>query len=249
MSLVGIISDIHGNLEALRAVLRAMDKDGAELLIHLGDLVGYNANPSECLNLVRSRKVVSVLGNHDLAALDPKMAESFNIFAHQAIMYTRRQLSGADLRYIHSIPRIDVLWDKYLCCHGTPASLESYISNLFQAKRTFNLLQKHYKGIHVCFFGHTHMQKLWIRDPRGKVSLMQNPQGAVKLNPDVIYLINPGSVGQPRQKDNRAHYILLDTAKQCVWLKAVPYEIKKAQAKIIAAGLPEYLAKRLEDGI
>jgi predicted phosphodiesterase len=249
MPKAAIISDIHGNLEALQAVLRSIESDGVDYIVHLGDLVGYNANPRECVHLLKSKRVISVLGNHDLAVLEPRMAKSFNVLANQAITYTQQQLTNSEVQYLRSMPRIEVLWDKYLLCHGSPESIESYLLNLFQTKRIFNLLRKRFAGIRLCFFGHTHIQKLWVCDQRGKVISPQTLPKTFSMNSEDLYLINPGSVGQPRQKDNRAHYLLFDTNCESVHFKAVPYDVEKAQQKIMQARLPEYLAHRLQDGI
>lgn len=250
MPRAAIISDIHGNLEALQAVLKSIESDGVDYLIHLGDLVGYNANPRECVALMREKRAVSVLGNHDLAILEPRMAKGFNVLAHQAITYCQQQLTQSEIHYLQAIPRIEVLWDRYLLCHGTPESLESYLLNLFQAKRIFNLLRKRFSGIRVCFFGHTHIQKLWICDRRGKVTSPSEMPDQIKLSEEEnMYLINPGSVGQPRQQDNRSRYLLFDTSGPTLCFKAVPYDIEKAQKKILQAKLPKYLAHRLQDGI
>lgn len=249
MPRIGIISDIHGNLEALEAVLKAIETERAEYIVHLGDLVGYNANPKECLQLLQQRNVISILGNHDLAILEPRTAESFNVLAYQALHYSQEQLSASDRRFLQNLPKVEVLWDRYLLCHGTPEDIETYILNVFQAKRIFNLIKKYYAGIRVCFFGHTHIQRIWVSDQRGKVSAPPISLDAIILDPENLYLINPGSVGQPRQQDNRARFLLFDTDREIISFRAVPYDIAKAQKKILRAHLPEYLALRLQDGI
>ncbi len=249
MPLIAIISDIHGNLEALEAVFKAIEADGVEYVIHLGDLVGYNANPRECLHLLQRQRVLSILGNHDYGVLEPDSAEHFNVLAFQALAYSMRQLSDEDRRYLLGMPRTEVLWDRYLICHGTPENLETYIMNVFQAKRVFNLLGRYYSGLRICFFGHTHLQHVWASDPRGKVFLPGGSDSTLALEAENLYLVNPGSVGQPRQKDNRARYLLFDTDRELLTFRAVPYDIRKAQEKIRKAKLPEYLALRLQDGI
>ena len=137
MPQIAIISDIHGNLEALEAVLKAIETDGVRYIIHLGDLVGYNANPRECLHLLQTKRVISILGNHDHAVLEPDSADNFNVLAFQALSYSIRQLSQQDRQYLLGMPRTEVLWDRYLICHGSPESLETYIMNILQAKRIF----------------------------------------------------------------------------------------------------------------
>lgn len=249
MPRIAIISDIHSNLEALSSVLNDINRDGPCTIVHLGDLVGYNANPQECLRILRDRKVISILGNHDLAAFEPAMAESFNVLAHEALRYSRDHLSPGDMTYLASLPRTEMLNGSCLLCHGTPENIQTYIGNVFQAKRTFNLLRKRYAGIHACFYGHTHLQKVWVRDQRGKVMGLKPLPTMLELDPDKMYLINPGSVGQPRQQDNRAHYLTFDFTEHRVHFKAVAYNIAKTQEKILRAKLPEYLALRLQDGV
>ena len=249
MPRIGIISDVHGNLEALQAVLNAIQEDDVESVIHLGDLVGYNANPRECLHLVQERGIASVLGNHDLAILEPQYAEGFNILAYQALHYSERQLSLGDKRFLEGLPRSDLLFGTYLFCHGTPENIGSYILHAFQAKRVFNLLQKSYVGVRACFFGHTHIQRVWMRDERGRVSSPKANNGSMMMEKGKLYLVNPGSVGQPRQGDKRAHYLVFDADSGIIRFRAVPYDIGKTQKRIREAGLPEYLALRLEDGV
>ncbi len=249
MGRIAILSDVHGNQEAFEAVLKVVATERVDRVIHLGDLVGYNANPRECLQLAQRQRLISILGNHDLATLEPSAAEGFNVLAYEAIKYVQRQLGADDLLYLRALPRVEVVDDRYVMCHGTPESVDTYILNPHQAKRIFNLLRHRFAGIRVCFFGHTHMQKLWSRDVRGKVIAPAMTHDTVHLDPDHMYLINPGSVGQPRQRDNRAHYLIFDCSNECVSFKAVPYDITKAQEKIRKARLPEYLAARLQDGI
>jgi predicted phosphodiesterase len=170
MGRIAVLSDVHGNLEAFEAVVRALTADQVDRVMLLGDLVGYNANPRECIQLAQSRKFISILGNHDLATLEPSAAEGFNVLAYQAIKYVHSQLTKADLGYLRSLPQVEVLWGRYVMCHGTPESVDTYIFNLHQAKRIFNLLRRSFAGLRVCFFGHTHVQKLWLQDARGKVT-------------------------------------------------------------------------------
>jgi predicted phosphodiesterase len=249
MARIAIFSDIHGNLEAFEAVLEALEAEHVDHLVHLGDLVGYNANPRECLQLMQERRIVSVLGNHDLAILEPRYAEGFNVLAYQALHYSERQLTATDKVYLRGLPSSDILLDRYLLCHGTPENVESYILHVFQAKRVFNLLRKQHPGIRVCFYGHTHQQRAWIRDERGKVFSPSATSSSLSMENGQHYLVNPGSVGQPRQGDKRAHYLVFDVDSGTVHFRAVPYDIGKAQEKILKAGLPEYLALRLEEGI
>ncbi|MGQ9669828.1 MAG: metallophosphoesterase family protein [Desulfosoma sp.] len=248
MARVAILSDIHGNLEALKSVVRAAQAEGVEGFWHLGDVVGYNADPTACLEMLKECGARGVQGNHDLAALDPQIAESFNVLAHEAIHYTIQQLDTGHLAQLHALPLCRTL-EGALLCHGTPETPHSYILNLYQARRIFNLMRKRYPDISVCFFGHTHQHKIWIQDPRGKVMAVDVPDKSVRLSAENLYLINPGSVGQPRERDNRARFLIFDTDLKTVDFRAVPYDVQRAQEKILQAGLPEYLALRLQDGV
>ncbi len=246
---VGIFSDIHGNYEALDAVLKAMQDDSIDMTIHLGDLVGYNADPLECLEMVRQMGSVCILGNHDLGVIDPTVAKNFNVLAHEALIYARNRLHGSSLEFLKTFHKTFSLMERVLFCHGTPENLFSYIQDVFQAKRIFNFLSKHHTSINICFYGHTHQQKAWVRNPQGKVTAIPMTCSSILLNLENDYLINPGSVGQPRQGDNRARYAVLDTIRWIVSFKAVSYDISLAQEKILRAGLPNYLAIRLEKGV
>jgi diadenosine tetraphosphatase ApaH/serine/threonine PP2A family protein phosphatase len=170
------------------------------------------------------------------------------VLAHDAINYSIRQLDAGDFRYLRGLPRLEVLWDKFLLCHGSPENIEAYIVNLFQARRVFNLLRKCYGGIRVCFHGHTHVQKLWLCDRRGKVASSPDAFEPVRLEAENLYLINPGSVGQPRQGDNRARYLVFDSDANTIGFRAVPYDIGAARKKILEAKLPVFLADRLQTG-
>ncbi len=246
---LGIFSDIHGNLEALQAVLKAMEDDSIDMTVHLGDLVGYNANPAECVELIHGAGSVCIMGNHDLAVMQPELTRNFNAVAHEALNYARRQLNGSSLKFMKNFHSTFSIMESFLFCHGTPESLFSYILNVFQARRTFHMLHKQQPAIQVCFYGHTHQQRVWVLNPQGKVFALPLAYSSILLNPDNHYLINPGSVGQPRQQDNRARYLVFDVNRQTVTFKAVPYDIAKAQEKILSAGLPEYLAIRLAEGV
>ncbi len=249
MAVFAILSDIHGNLEALDAVLQDISAWNVDKIIHLGDVVGYNANPCEVIEEVQRRRIQGVQGNHDIAALDIKMAEGFNLVAYRAILFTRQQLETIHFEYLKSLPFSLLLEGSYLFFHGSPESVNTYIANVFQARRAFNYLIKQLPSVRIAFFGHTHVPKIWSRDVRGKIRAVTWSDELIRLSPDEMYLINPGSVGQPRQKNNRASYLLMNTDKLEVRFRSVSYDILKAQKKILDAKLPEFLAVRLAEGI
>jgi diadenosine tetraphosphatase ApaH/serine/threonine PP2A family protein phosphatase len=244
---LAIIADIHSNLEALDSVLTRIDAEGVEAVLNLGDLVGYNASPNECLDLLRGRKVWSLAGNHDLALFDAERAKYFNIIAHQALMWCREQVRPEFLEFLQGLPLLREQPGSFLACHGTPANPDTYIAYHFQGKRVLKHLLSH-PQIRVCFFGHTHRRALWYRDIRGKVALRQISPDKIKLSPQEYYLINPGSVGQPRDGNPEAAYAIFDDKELSIHFKSVPYDIGGAQRRILAAGLPAFLAERLALG-
>jgi putative phosphoesterase len=246
---LALMSDVHANLEALEAVLQAIAREGVDLIVHLGDLVGYNANPGECVDLIRGHHIVCVAGNHDRAVLDPALAQDFNLIAYQAVMWSAGQLTEDHKSFLRQLPITRMFEDRFLACHGTPVSPDAYISHHFQGKRVLNMLRRELSPVTVCFFGHTHRRAVWYRDVRGKVAHLPISEQQVHLDPNNLYLINPGSVGQPRNQIPLASYALFDTAAFVVQFKLVPYNIVSAQSKILAANLPSYLAERLASGV
>ena len=244
---LAVIADIHSNSEALVSVLAQLDREGVEAILNLGDLVGYNASPNECLELLQGRKVWSLAGNHDLAVLDPERAQNFNIIAYEALMWCRQQIRPEFLEFLQGLPLLRKLPGSFLACHGTPANPDTYIAYHFQGKRVLTELYKH-SDLRVCFFGHTHRRALWYRDIRGKVALRQISPATMQLSPEEHYLINPGSVGQPRDGNPEAAYAIFDDEESSIQFKSVPYDVSGAQRRILAAGLPPYLAERLALG-
>ena len=244
---LAIISDIHSNLEALRSVLPRIDQEGVDVILNLGDIIGYNASPNECLELLHEKPVLSLAGNHDLALLEVSRAENFNIIAYQALLYSREQVRPEYLDFFRSLP-LTREGKGFLACHGTPTNTDAYVSFHFQGKRVFNYL-RHFHELRVCFFGHTHRRALWYRDVRGKVALMPVKPRKMVLDRACLYLINPGSVGQPRDGNPEAAYAIFDDEEFSVHFKSVPYDVNTAQRRILEAGLPEYLAERLAQGV
>lgn len=245
---LAIIADIHSNLEALESVLAQLRREGVEAILNLGDLVGYNASPNECLDLLQSQDVWSLAGNHDLALFSPERAQYFNIIAYQALNWCREQLRPEYLEWLQNLPLTLEVGGSCLACHGTPTSADTYIAYHFQGKRVL----AHLRGqppLRVCFFGHTHRRALWYRDIRGKVALQEISPSKVVLARDCHYLINPGSVGQPRDGNPDAAYAIFDEEEFSIHFKSAPYDIAGAQQRILKAGLPPFLAERLARGV
>lgn len=244
---LAVIADIHSNREALESVLAQIDREGVEAILNLGDLVGYNASPNECLELLQGRNIWSLAGNHDLALLEPERAQYFNIIAYEALMWCRQEVRPEFLKFLQSLPLVREQPGSFLACHGTPGNPDTYIAYHFQGKRVLKDLFSH-PDLRVCFFGHTHRRALWYRDIRGKVALRPIAPAAMFLSPEEHYLINPGSVGQPRDGNPEAAYAIFDDQEFSIQFKSAPYDVREAQRRILAAGLPPYLAERLALG-
>jgi predicted phosphodiesterase len=245
---VAVLSDIHANIEAFQAVLHDLG-NRADRILNLGDLVGYNASPNECVELARKIQMYSIQGNHEQAVCDPNLAESFNIFARLAILWTRNTLTKENMLFLCNLPE-----NYRVTCgpafHGSPESTFSYIGLHFQARAALRMLKKGFWGrANLCLYGHTHKRRVWRMDVRGKVAPVEIPaDGIVRLNSEEFYLLNPGSVGQPRNGDPRSSYLIFDTEKNTASFRLVDYDRASTMKKIMNAGLPEFFANRLMDG-
>lgn len=245
-----VISDIHGNLEALEAVLRDVPGE-VEMIYCLGDVIGYGASPNECCNIVREMEMPVISGNHDLAVtdLDTDLAW-FNPVAAAAVKWTRERLSKTNAEFLLSRPRM-IQTKGALFVHGSVRDPDEYIINSVSAEENLAILRSEYPGVPVCYFGHTHVKTV-VPSPNGSVTGTH----ALDLSANGPYLVNPGSVGQPRDSDTFASYVLAEgdgngeeqQRGPRVVYRFVEYDIQKAQTKIRAAGLPEMLADRLSEG-
>ncbi len=246
---VAVLSDIHANIEAFQAVVRDLEHR-ADRILNLGDLVGYNASPNECVELAKDIGMHSIQGNHDQAACNPILDEGFNIYARYAILWTRNILTKENMRFLSGLADNCHL-NCGLACHGTPESTFNYIGLHFQARAILNMMKKGFwDRAKVCLYGHTHIRKVWRMDIRGKVTPVEIPlDGVIRLNSEERYLLNPGSVGQPRNGDPRSSYLIFDTEENSVEFRLVGYDLSATMKKIIDAKLPEFLAERLMDGI
>jgi len=235
-----IFSDLHANLEATEAVLMDAREKESTHFVCLGDLVGYNANPHECVELVRQMDCPVVKGNHDEQACLGESSRDFNDLAEQAINWTREHLTEEDKHWLAELRLTRQVRD-FTIVHATldtPAEWGYVFKNL-DAVASFT-----YQHTTVCFFGHTHVAGAFVRDEGVKRVL--TPQ--LMIEPGKKYFINAGSVGQPRDGDWRAAYCLYDTERNVVEQRRVKYDLATAQKKILAAGLPRLLAERLELG-
>lgn len=265
-----ILSDIHANLEALSVVLEKCRAVGVTHYVCLGDVVGYNADPKACLALLRSLNPVAVVkGNHDeYISNSDEVMEGFNAHARDAVLWSKKQLSDDEKKYLASLPMKQVI-------RGTPitvvhATLDSpsewgYIFDVHHAADNFS-----YQFTQLCFCGHSHVPIAFVKRPvtsRNEPQITQIAEWSWKpeefnsgyriaeedeivipIEPACKYLINVGSVGQPRNRDPRASFAVYDSEEKIVTRYRIPYDVATTQDKIRAAGLPERLAVRLEVG-
>lgn len=238
-----IISDIHGNLTALEAVLDAA-ADEYEATWCLGDLVGYGPNPNECVQRVRSLpELTCLIGNHDQAALGKIPLERFNQDARTAAAWTQEQLTEASEAYLLSLPSRVELAENFTLAHGSPRQpVWEYILDLPTAEANFDAFSTDY-----CLVGHSHIPLIFSKPPSEDLRPMQvrwdEPRS---LSPRMI--LNPGSVGQPRDMDPRAAFALLDTDALTWTAQRVEYDVEAVQKRMMEAGLPERQAIRLGAG-
>jgi len=242
-----IISDVHANLEALEAVLADM-RPHADTVVCLGDIVGYNANPNECLELVQNVCDVVISGNHDQAACGLRRYDDFSAYAREAMDWTRRQLTPAWYQYLLSLPSTAMFSDQWLAAHGSPRDTDEYLFHAAHFQEAFIYLQEYLPQERGCFIGHTHLPMIWECTPEGLVGPTAVTALTVMLQPARRYIINPGSVGQPRYGKPAASYALLDDQALTVEFRFVTYDVAAAQDKIYDAMLPLPLAERLALG-
>lgn len=239
-----VISDIHGNLAALQAVLERIDGLGVGSILCLGDIVGYGPDPGECIELIRSRGIPSVMGNHDQVAAGLADPVYFNPAAREAILWTRGRLTRENAAYLADLPRRIVL-DAMVLCHGTINDLNRYIISPRDVRDGFAEMEALGEATRLCYHGHTHVPILFRKDRFG-VHRVLGQETAVAENG--LYLANPGSVGQPRDGDPAASFLVYDKGGGTITFFRVAYDIAACQNRIIAAGLPGWLATRLALG-
>lgn len=241
---IAVISDIHGNLEAFQAVLADINTRRIDAIFSLGDNIGYGPDPETVTALVREKEIPSVMGNHELGVSDEKYLDWFNILARKALLNTKGKLSEESVAYCGSLPRF-IVFESIRFVHGIPPDDPlTYIIELTD----FQLLNLLFKqcGERICFVGHTHMLEIIsLKDDRLTRTVPRGNE-AVPLDPAAKYIVNAGSVGQPRDRiNNNAKYIIYDAGSDSLEVRFVSYDAQKTADKIIALGWPETLAHRL----
>jgi len=238
---VAVISDIHSNLEAFRQVLTDIDQSGVDRVVCLGDNVGYGPEPEGVVNLIRDQDIPCVLGNHELAIVEPRYLDLMNPNARESILLTQRLISAHTVTYMKGL-KACLVFQGSLCVHGCPP--ESVTTYLFQVSRA--KLKEIFLSMkeRICFVGHTHNLGI-IQFDGEKMTRRPLSKGVFPLKAKQSYIINVGSVGQPRDGDNRAKYVIWDTASRQVDVRFIAYDIAKTASRILELGFPAFNARRL----
>ncbi|MBN1271898.1 MAG: metallophosphoesterase family protein [Candidatus Aminicenantes bacterium] len=242
-----IFTDIHGNLEAFHSIIKFSLRRKIDHYLFLGDLVGYGASPNEVIQKVRTLKPISMVrGNHDKAVCGLDSVQTFNPIAASAIFWTQRHIKKGNKTFLSKLkkgPRI--VHRSITLCHGTPFDEDFYIFGEFDAAEAFLHI-----STPICFFGHTHFPFVYTKkDNFVEGTFLAGDKNEFKLEKGTQYLINPGSVGQPRDRNPKAACAIYDSKAKKVQIFRVEYNIKQAQKKIKEQNLPFALAERLSVGI
>lgn len=242
-----VISDIHANLEAFEAVIAAATPLKYNQVLLLGDLVGYGADPNAICERVRDLKPDALIrGNHDKVGSGIESPEGFNAVARNAIRWTYEALTPENREWLAALPAGPLVVDDHIeICHGTPFDEDAYVFDDLDALRAMHAARRP-----LCLFGHTHVQvgHYLARDQFGIATGDDQRPLTIAMEESTRYLVNPGSVGQPRDGDPRAGFAIVDTTAREVTIHRVEYPIAKAQARILEEGLPDVLAQRLALG-
>ncbi len=238
----GFFSDVHSNLEALKVVVKDFQKEKLDQVFFLGDAVGYGPDPNECTSIIDQVAQVKLMGNHDYAALGLIETNLFNEYAQKSMEWTASVLTEKSLKTLSRFA-MDHRFDQSYLVHSTPKEPQewNYIFDLDDAEENFNFFNKQ-----ICMIGHSHFPAIIKKYDDRHCFLHQKTQ--TKVEKGFKYIINIGSVGQPRDGSNLACYLVYDTKKQIATLKRLPYDFKKTQAKMEKRGLPRFLIDRLAVG-
>ncbi|MDD2251697.1 MAG: metallophosphoesterase family protein [Dehalococcoidales bacterium] len=242
---IAILADIHANLDAFIAVLRDCEnRGGVEEYWFLGDVVNYGPDPAKCVEIMRRLKHCAVCGNHDLAAAGKISTRLFNPDAAAAMEWTIKQLNPQDAGFLSALEQTAVRGD-FMLLHGSPRDpVWEYLISKGQAEENFSYFSSKY-----CFVGHSHEPLIFRLDENGHTEYVNFNEGIGQVIGDFRLIINPGSVGQPRDGDPRASYAILDSETSMIKLYRVTYDIGATQLKMVKANLPLRLVARLEKGM
>lgn len=241
---LAILSDIHSNLEALESVLKDIKKIAIDEIISLGDNVGYGADPEKVIQTIRKKNIESVLGNHELACLEEDHLITFNKRAKKALLINKKLLSHESLEYISNL-NLFIICHNCRFVHGLPPeSATKYIT--YETKENLIQIMKNIPE-QIAFIGHTHHLRLY-EYCNGEVKIKDIEKNKLSLDKNSSYIVNTGSVGQPRNNSIKAEYVIWDSAERTIEPRYVTYNNKKAAKKIIKAGIPKIYSERVEKG-
>lgn len=242
-----VFTDIHGNLEAFIALLKFIKRRTIDYYLFLGDLVGYGASPNEIIQKIQTLKPLFLIrGNHDKAVCGLDTVQTFNPIAASAILWTKQEILKKNMNYLCHLKQGPIVVHKHITlCHGAPFDEDHYIFGEFDAAEAFLHFQTQ-----ICFFGHTHFPFVYTeKDNFVEATFLTGNSNEIKIEKDTRYLINPGSVGQPRDRNFRAAFAIYDSKARKIKFFRLEYDIKEAQRKILEENLPPSLAERLTLGI
>jgi predicted phosphodiesterase len=241
-----VVSDLHSNAEALRAVMSRVRRKKFEEVVCLGDFVGYGAQPNHVLDVMREVRGTKlyIRGNHDRVASGLDDGTGFNSVAREAAIWTRDHLSRPNRQFLSKLPLGPMRYENVMLCHGSPYDEDEYVFTEHHAAQI--LLQY---DAPVILYGHTHLPVVFsIDDQRNVEGILVRGEGTFRLDPRRRYLINPGSVGQPRDRNPATSFAIFDSKRMTVQFFRIPYDYTKTQRAIVKAGLPSVLAERLQYG-
>lgn len=241
-----IFSDIHSNLEAFEKLLSLKIIKSIDKFLFLGDLVGYGADPNETISLFRNMKnAYAIRGNHDKVISNLESSSLFNPVAAFSAEWSKVKLSEDNREFLKKLNKGPEIVDHFLTiCHGSTFDEDYYVFSVFEAVESLKFMKTS-----IGFFGHTHFPVIYFQRNNKLNAIPLNSDKKIKLDPNTRYLINPGSIGQPRDKNPRSSFIVYDSDRREIIFTRYEYNIKRTQKKIRAAGLPELLASRLESGV
>lgn len=239
----GIISDVHSNMEALSAVLGELASLRIDGLICLGDIVGYGPSPNECCSMLLERECVSIAGNHDEAAANESGIDYFSPLAREAIEWNRAALTREHLEFLGGLPRERTI-ATFDIVHGAPVHHFDYILDVVDAQAAFDRT-----GASLTFIGHTHIAEVYYQEASGRTFQQRLLHGGkVEISPEYRYIVNPGSVGQPRDRNPQAAFAVIDVDEGYVDVRRVTYDVRAVQERIASVRLPSQLGDRLALG-
>jgi len=242
---IAVVSDIHSNGDALDSLARELGRLRPDRVVHLGDLVGYNAEPEKCVRWAMANCSEGILGNHDAVVCGKAGGEYFHKPALQAARWSAERVSEESLDYLSGLPVRATLPVGLLLVHGAPSDPDRYLFLTEDAEEEMDLLGES-EGLRLVLFGHTHLPTAFVRREEGGV--VSAPLKNFRLAEKESAMLNPGSVGQPRDRDPRACFLVVDTGSwEASWIR-VSYDVERCRTRVLEAGLPSFFASRLADG-